>query len=76
MQQFHYYFVAIPIEETLIDYAFDHVPTSVGILGIKDNMKDARHEIEVIRKARFKKIDEAQKLKLYESMLAQTLGWH
>lgn len=72
----HYYYIAIPMEESFMDEAFLHIPRRWGIVGVERRIGHTRHELKVLRRSQLQEISCQKQVAILTELLSHELEWH
>ena len=71
----NYYYVAIPMNEDMILDTVKHFDRSIGIIAIGKELNNTKHELKVVRSARFNQIDSTLKNSILTELLLTNMNW-
>ncbi|MGB0524730.1 MAG: hypothetical protein ACPGJS_17285 [Flammeovirgaceae bacterium] len=71
----HYYYLAIPLNDDFIEKATRQISRKIGIIAVEEDVRDTKHQIRIVRRARYNEINSAKHNVILAELLGEALGW-
>lgn len=71
----HFYYVAIPLNDEFIERATRQINRRIGVVAIEENVHDTKHQVRIVRRARYNEINPTKHKKILTELLGRALKW-